>query len=923
MKNRGAVVMMNNWKNSMKLIVLFAVFVLLPVFSFLPASAQDSRDFTVSGGSEGTDWTYTNGVLTFKKGGPYTIGMADDVTMTDHRIEIDLKGVNEDDAHEKTITLKINKLNIKRESGNVVSFINNNQKQIYLNLNLTGENKITNNSSSQNLINYSNTVNTTVNGNGSLELTSSNVNDEWTSNKFTLNAENGKLTLNSVAITANEGIFIQAGELNVTSSESCLYTPTEFLMTGGKLNATATGNNPCIQVTSLNPAIHGSGLQISGGDVNLKVQTSNAPINTGVMLVLFNNNKNKKNILINTSGTVVIDGQAKRAAGILFLNTNDLKSYDADLIMNNGRLYIINSSRGIMRSQTNSYLYFNGGETEIHSGNYALDVISRSYVQFSNDYQHKNYQKGSLSETWNEVTGDLVSTDGKTAKHILITPVNKITYDLDKGLLPSGKSNPADYIRFDLPFTLYNPIRYNSEFLGWTGSNGTTPEKNVIIQTIGDKEYTANWKQIAAGVSISAGAGMSKTDDSGQAAQVLQENVPMTDVVYTADDGYYFPEDYAPVVPSGSGVTVTRNGLGQITVSGPRSLTADVRVILPAATEKQKTTAEFSASGADSGTLSGVKPGMQYSLDGGNTRTDISAESVFIPSGVTTENGILVRDNGQGTVTLVVNPQFIEITRAEKPIGIKSADCTTPANNDGKLIGVTDDMEYRKSGETDWIPVSTGGEVTDLVPGTYQVRVRAKGTALSSDPVEVTVNPFSAPDQVPALVFSHPSGTYEGTQFVTIFCAEEGAVIHYTTDGTDPAADSPVYTEAIPVMYDTVIKAFAVKDGMIDSPVTEAVYTILFGKQIHSDISFSSTYDGEPHGVVISVTDPAEGAVIRYGTSEGTYDLEESPTITDAGSLKVYYQVTAEGYEPLTGSVTLTVAEAPSGPTQCNPPCIP
>jgi hypothetical protein len=420
---------------------------------------------------------------------------------------------------------------------------------------------------------------------------------------------------------------------------------------------------------------------------------------------------------------------------------------------------------------------------------------------------------------------------------------------------------------------------------------------------------------------------MSKTDGSGQAAQVLQENVPMMDVVYTADDGYYFPEDYAPVVPSGSGVTVTRNGFGQITVSGPQSLTADVRVILPAAAEKEKkatpTTAEFSASGADSGTLSGVKPGMQYSLDGGNTWTDISAESVVIPSGVTTENGIQVREKGNGTTTLDSDPQIIEITRAEKPIGIKSADCTTPANNDGKLIGVTDDMEYRKSGETDWIPVSTGGEVTDLVPGTYQVRVRAKGTVLSSDPVEVTVNPFSAPDQVPAPVFSHSSGTYKGTQFVTIFCAEEGAVIHYTTDGTDPAADSPVYTEAIPVMYDTVIKAFAVKAGMIDSPVTEADYTILFGKQILSDISFSSTYDGEPHGVVISVTDPAEGAVIRYGTSEGTYDLEESPTITAAGSLKVYYQVTAEGYEPLTGSVTLTVAEAPSGPTQCNPPCIP
>lgn len=68
------------------------------------------------------------------------------------------------------------------------------------------------------------------------------------------------------------------------------------------------------------------------------------------------------------------------------------------------------------------------------------------------------------------------------------------------------------------------------------------------------------------------------------------------------------------------------------------------------------------------------------------------------------------------------------------------------------------------------------------------------------------------------------------------------------------------------------------------------------------------TYDGKEHGIKVEVIDPASGAEVKYGTKEGTYDLEESPTIKEPGTLTVYYRVTAgSNYSVYTGKAVVTV----------------
>ena len=77
-------------------------------------------------------------------------------------------------------------------------------------------------------------------------------------------------------------------------------------------------------------------------------------------------------------------------------------------------------------------------------------------------------------------------------------------------------------------------------------------------------------------VTITAGDHMTKTTDSGAASQTGLSGA-MTDVVYTANDGYYFPTDYS--VAAVNGISVTRDSYTQITVSG--TPTANVNITVP------------------------------------------------------------------------------------------------------------------------------------------------------------------------------------------------------------------------------------------------------------------------------------------------------------------------------------------------------
>ena len=115
----------------------------------------------------------------------------------------------------------------------------------------------------------------------------------------------------------------------------------------------------------------------------------------------------------------------------------------------------------------------------------------------------------------------------------------------------------------------------------------------------------------------------------------------------------------------------------------------------------------------------------------------------------------------------------------------------------------------------DFAPLSPGTKnesITSIFNSTSQVQLLLAGLATS-------FTPAAAPTLTPG------SGTFAGTQAVTISDTTPGAVIYYTTDGSTPTTSSTVYQNPFTVTATTTVNAFAVASGFTASPVATATYT--------------------------------------------------------------------------------------------------
>jgi outer membrane protein OmpA-like peptidoglycan-associated protein len=77
-----------------------------------------------------------------------------------------------------------------------------------------------------------------------------------------------------------------------------------------------------------------------------------------------------------------------------------------------------------------------------------------------------------------------------------------------------------------------------------------------------------------------------------------------------------------------------------------------------------------------------------------------------------------------------------------------------------------------------------------------------------------------------AATFDPAPGSFTSPQSVTLSTNTPGAVIHYTTDGTEPSESSPIYQGPIPVHGTETIKAIAVAQEVPHSAVSSGSYTI-------------------------------------------------------------------------------------------------
>jgi len=98
--------------------------------------------------------------------------------------------------------------------------------------------------------------------------------------------------------------------------------------------------------------------------------------------------------------------------------------------------------------------------------------------------------------TGDAVTSIPMGSTGDMTLYAKWTPVPyTISYDLDGGELPAGKSNLSEYTADTPTFTLNVPVKDGYMFAGWTGTGLIDPTYKVTITTgsTGDRAYTATW----------------------------------------------------------------------------------------------------------------------------------------------------------------------------------------------------------------------------------------------------------------------------------------------------------------------------------------------------------------------------------------------------------------------------------------------
>lgn len=102
------------------------------------------------------------------------------------------------------------------------------------------------------------------------------------------------------------------------------------------------------------------------------------------------------------------------------------------------------------------------------------------------------------------------------------------------------------------------------------------------------------------------------------------------------------------------------------------------------------------------------------------------------------------------------------------------------------------------------------------------------------------------------------------------------------------------------------IKVSTAANGIYAAGEKMITLTVSEGGIVSTATDYSGIYDGQSHSITVSVTEPS-GAVVTYSTDGGNF-AAENPGFTKAGSYAVEYKIEKEGYTPVNGKKTVTIA---------------
>lgn len=301
---------------------------------------------------------------------------------------------------------------------------------------------------------------------------------------------------------------------------------------------------------------------------------------------------------------------------------------------------------------------------------------------------------------------------------------------------------------------------------------------------------------------------------------------------------------------------------------------------------------------------------IEWELDGVSTGTTIptmkDADTYTVSYTISKDGYAPLTDSKQITVT-------------KKPVTLKAMDKSKNYGEENPTLQaqVTSGDIYESdlyAGVLDSMTFSTAATKTSDV-GTYDITINVsslspaftKNYNVTTDKGTLTINPATMSGWS---IVSKGTVQYTGAPQVSATVTTgipADATVTYTW-GNGSSNEIPSFTEVgeYTVGYAITHKNYVtVEDGYtfrIESGSIEATGT---------DVNV--TYDGQPHGITVTVAKP-EGTTVSYSTDNETWSTT-NPTFTDvtSGAVTVYWKVTKDGYTDKTGSNTVTITPADMG----------
>ena len=276
-------------------------------------------------------------------------------------------------------------------------------------------------------------------------------------------------------------------------------------------------------------------------------------------------------------------------------------------------------------------------------------------------------------------------------------------------------------------------------------------------------------------------------------------------------------------------------------------------------------------------------------------------------------NGVVVYTDA--TATGEVN--FVKTTTADQDTGIRVAENTVASIKEGTEDVAAGAYQIKEvNGEKHLI--LTAAYLKSLTDGAHTLTAAydANGHAWEDGaegekPADSTITVVVSRAQGVVTILGEQSKVYDGRP------VSKPSITTDNERGTNDAnvtivykvkgADDSTYTKEAPKDYGTyVVRVTVAQDDSHTEAVVTKEFSITKKRMTLTAEDYSGTYDGQKHGITVTVTEPAD-AEISYRASEDASWQSAPVTYRDAGTYTVYYQVTSENYETETGFRTITI----------------